>query len=321
MSPPRPPSDHAAAPDVDLRDQVVLVTGATGFIGRHLTRRLRELGARVHATSRRDTGPRLDRALQWHTCDLTDAEAAAALVATVRPDVILHLASRVEGRREHDLVLPMLEANTHAAIALMEAAHVLPACRVVLAGSIEEPRDGDAPVSPYAAAKHATTGYAQLFNSQWDLVVTVLRIAMVYGPDQPDTSKLVPYSIGCFLDGHAPTVGSGTRPIDWVYVDDVVEAFLRAATSHHAAGLVADIGTGEAHTVGEVVTAIAELTGHRDHVDFGQRADRRDESAHIADPSTALDALGWRAEIDLATGLARTVDWYRRHRPLLPATG
>ena len=121
MTPPCPPpsSDHPSDPDVDLRDQVVLVTGATGFIGRHLTRRLRELGAHVHATSRRGIDSQPDRELDWHTCDLTDAEAAAALVARIRPDVILHLASRVEGRREHDLVLPMLEANTRAAITLM----------------------------------------------------------------------------------------------------------------------------------------------------------------------------------------------------------
>lgn len=85
----------------------------------------------------------------------------------------------------------MLDANTRAAVAVMAAAHRPPGCRVVLAGSTEEPRGDEPPASPYAAAKAAATGYARLFHAQWDLAVTVFAHRQVYGPDQADTRKLV----------------------------------------------------------------------------------------------------------------------------------
>lgn len=306
-----PPGPRQTDPD-PLRGRPVLVTGASGFLGRHLARRLLGHGARVHATTRTARAVGLAQSGQlWHECDVSDPEAVSELVQRVRPEVVFHLASRVEGRRDRALALPMLESNTRAAIAIMDAAQRLPGCRVVLAGSVEEPRDGDAPCSPYAAAKAATTSYAQLYAAQWRLPVTVLRIAMVYGPDQPDQTKLVPYSIRCFLEGKVPQLTSGTRPIDWVYIDDVVDAFLAAATSPLASGLVADIGTGQGHSIAEVVTQLGQLTGHRGPLRFGTRVDRAHDVAHLADPRPAAQALGWRPHTGLADGLARTVRWHR----------
>jgi nucleoside-diphosphate-sugar epimerase len=208
----------------------------------------------------------------------------------------------------------MLDANTRAAVAVMTAAHDLPGCRVVLAGSIEEPQGDEPPCSPYAAAKAAATGYARLFHSQWDLPVVVLRIAMVYGPDQPDTGKLVPYVIRCLLDGTAPALSSGTRPVDWVYVDDVCGALLRAATRPGAAGAVVDVGSGQTATVADVVTELADLTGYRGRLGFGDVTDRRNDVAHVADPGPAAQHLGWRASTPLRDGLARTLAWHRSHR-------
>ena len=320
----RPTSRLSSVPPpgpADFRGLPVLVTGASGFIGRHLTRRLETLGAVVHATTRHTIDDRPLPGVDWHTCDLTDPAAVDEVVQRVRPAAVFHLASQVEGRRAPELVLPMMDANTRAAVALMSAVQDVPGCRIVLAGSVEEPRDEEAPCSPYAAAKHAATGYAQLFHSQWGLPVTVLRIAMVYGPDQPDTAKLVPYCIESFLRGDLPAVGSGTREIDWVYVDDVVEAFVRAALSPGAPGLVADIGTGRAHTIAEVVTTIAALTGHDGPVPLGQRADRANDVVHVAEILRARKALGWHSTTPLDVGLAGTVNWHRRRRALLSATG
>jgi len=294
----------------------VLVTGATGFIGRHLMHRLRKEGAEVHALTRPGGSPRPDVAgTTWHRVDLDDREALTSTVHRIAPSVMFHLASRVEGRRDKALALPMLEANTRVAVALMTAALDLPECRVVLAGSIEEPRGEEPPVSPYAAAKGAATGYARLFHAQWELPVTVLRIAMVYGPDQPDDRKLIPYVCQCLADGGAPSLSSGTRPVDWVYIADVCDALYRAATCGDAPGRVLDIGSGQTATVAEVVTELADIAGYRGILGFGDVTDRRDDRAHIADTGPAAQHLDWRAETPLHTGLEWTLAWYRLQRP------
>jgi UDP-glucose 4-epimerase len=215
------------------------------------------------------------------------------------------------GDRDGDLAVSMLDANTRAAVAVMTAAREEPGARVVLAGSIEEPRGDEAPVSPYAAAKAAATGYARLFHAQDDLPVTVLRIAMVYGPDQPDVGKLVPHVCTALARGIAPSVGSGTRGVDWVYVEDVVEALVLAAVRPEAPGHVLDVGSGRAVTIAEVVAELADLAGHRGPLGLGAREDRRDEHVHLADPAPAAEVLGWRARTPLRDGLARTLAWYR----------
>ncbi|GLZ47753.1 NAD-dependent dehydratase [Actinomycetospora sp. NBRC 106375] len=303
--------DLAAPHDATgLRGRRVLVTGATGFLGRHLVRRLLHLEAEIHALTRGD-GPH-DPALPgviWHRGDITDPDELGRVVHDVAPAAVFHLASQVAGARESDLAIPMLEANTRAAVAVMTAAHELGDCRVVLAGSLEEPHGDEPPSSPYAAAKSAATGYARLFHAQWDLPVTVLRIAMVYGPDQPDDGKLVPYVSRCVLDGVTPELSSGTRLVDWVYVDDVVDALVRAATSERA-GHVLDIGSGRTASIADVVTELADLAGYGGPLGFGDRGDRRDDHTLVADPGPAAEQLGWRATTPRRDGLARTLAWH-----------
>ncbi|MHC1559620.1 NAD-dependent epimerase/dehydratase family protein [Actinomycetospora sp. C-140] len=305
------PQADPAAPEPDaLRGRPVLVTGATGFLGRHLVRRLRHLEAEVHALTRGDGEHDPDLpGTSWHRGDVADPDELGRLVRDVAPAAVFHLAGHVAGDRDSDLALSMLEANTRAAVAVMTAAHDLGDCRVVLAGSLEEPRGDEPPSSPYAAAKSAATGYARLFHAQWGLPVTVLRIAMVYGPDQPDDEKLVPYVSRCLLDGAAPELSSGTRLVDWVYVDDVVDALVRAATSERA-GHVLDIGSGRTASIADVVTELADLAGYDGPLGFGDRADRRGDRTLIADPDPAAEQLGWRATTPLRDGLARTLAWH-----------
>lgn len=222
-------ADHhpVASRAASLADRSVLVTGAHGFIGRHLVTHLVSAGAHVHAAVRPGRvrpfrSPAGRPGVTWHEGDLTDTPTTTRIVRNSGAEIVFHLASQVAGHRHPDLVLPMLDNNGRAAVNVMRAAHDLGDCRVVLAGSVEEPHEsGEAPCSPYAAAKLAATSYAMLFREQWGLPVTVLRPAMVHGPDQPDENKLIPYAITTMLDGRAPRLSSGTRPVDWVYIDDV----------------------------------------------------------------------------------------------------
>lgn len=290
-----------------------LVTGGRGFIGRHVLRRLVARGAEVHATSR--TQPRDQAGVRWWCVDLADARATRAVVQEVRPDVVIHLASRAEGARSLSLVVPMLNDNVVSAVNVMAAAADVRDCRVVLAGSLEEHADlepGSGARSPYSASKIAATTYATLFRDLAHLPLVVLRLAMVYGPDDPHTTRVVPHVVDSFLRGVAPALSSGTRRIDWVYVDDVVDALLAAAVEPAALGRVLDIGTGDLTSIRDAVSLIADVTGTRVAPKFGQLPDRAGDRDLVADPEPALRHLGWCARTSLRAGIERTVEWHTR---------
>lgn len=290
----------------------VLVTGATGFIGAHLVRRLGALGARVHAVSRSPrerTGP----GETWHVADVSDPEAIENLLLSTRPAVVFHLASEVAGARDPRLVRPMLESNLAGVVNLLTTVTDMPGTRVVLAGSLEEPRPGDGettPSSPYAVAKWAAGGYARMFHELWDVSVTTLRIGMVYGPGQQDTTKLVPYVTLALLRGEEPRLSSGTRQLDWVYVDDVVDAFLAAGTTPQAAGRGFDIGTGTRTSIRDTVELLSRIVGGSPRPRYGAISDRPLDSARIADITSAAETLGWCPEVGLEKGLRLTAAWY-----------
>ena len=290
-----------------------LVTGATGFIGSHLVSRLTGLGAVVHAVSRR-VREHVDGGQTWHMADLCDAEQVSTVIRAAEPDVVFHLASEVTGAREVRLVRPTLESNLDSAVNLLTAvADEAPAGRLVLAGSVEEPRPEDGATvasSPYAVAKWAVSGYARMFHELWDVPVTTLRIGMVYGPGQRDLRKLIPYVTTALLRGEVPELGSGTRLVDWVYVDDVVDAFLAAASSARAPGREFDIASGTQLSIRDTVELLAKIVGANQQPRFGAIADRPLDRAQVADIGPAGELLGWRPRIALETGLRRTADWY-----------
>jgi UDP-glucose 4-epimerase len=303
-------SPDAFAPE-RLRSRRVLVTGARGFIGRHLARRLVGGGVEVHATTR--AAPPRQAGVRWWNVDLSDPARTGDVVGHVQPDVIVHLAGRAEGTRNLEVVVPMLNDNVLSAINVMTAGAAIPDCRVVLAGSVEEHCDlepGQGARSPYAASKVAATTFATLFRDVSDLPVVVLRLAMVYGPDEPNRQRLVPYVVDSLLDGVAPRLSSGMRRIDWVYVDDVVDALLAGAIEPAALGRVLDIGSGTLASIRDVALTIADVIGSGLLPAFGAIPDRRGDRDLLADPNPARRYLGWTARTDLRTGIERTVAWH-----------
>jgi UDP-glucose 4-epimerase len=287
-----------------------LVTGASGFIGSKLCRRLVERGMEVHATSR---SRRPDDDVRWHQVDLTHHEAVERLVRRVSPQVVYHLASHVTGSSELSEVRATFEGNLASVVTLLAAVAGRGCQRVVMAGSDKELgiRDGE-PGSPYAASKLAASAYGRMFHGVYGLSVVNLRIFMVYGPGQADTTKLVPYTISSLLAGVSPRLSSGTRMFDWIYVEDVVDALLAAAdVTSGDDGESIDVGSGELVSIRQLVDRIAREVGGVVSADFGAVPDRSPEPGFAANLERARACLAWTPTTSLASGVAQTVASYR----------
>ncbi|HVZ90247.1 MAG TPA: NAD(P)-dependent oxidoreductase [Rhizomicrobium sp.] len=294
-------------------DGNILITGGAGFIGKALCQRLGRAGWTVHATSR---SPRSEPGIRWICSALDGPEEARRVVDASRPDAIFHLAGAVGAGAERALVRPAFRSLLASTIDLLDVALDAGCARIVLAGSFTEPRGGaDWPVpgSPYAAAKWAGSGYGRMYHALYGAPVAILRPFMVYGPGQA-ASKIVPSVIGKLLDGEAAPLSSGRARADWVYIDDVAEAFAAAATADGIDGRTIDLGTGELHSVREVAETLCGVVGGAARLALGALPDRPAEVEVAADIGPAQRLLGWRARTPLREGLTATVERMRAAR-------
>ncbi len=292
----------------------VLVTGAGGFIGTRLVQRLAASGVRVHGTTRSQRAP--IAGLTWHVADLGHHQAVDHLIGKLRPQTIFHLASHVVGAREREHVRPTFLANLASTVHLLDAVTRVGGCqRFVQVGSLEEPDPGEpllAPSSPYAAAKASASAYGRMFYQLYGTPVVLARLFMVYGPTQRDLRKLIPYVILQLLRGEEPRLSSGTRPVDWIYVDDVVEGLVRLGTTVGLEGQRVDLGSGRLTTIAGVVEELYRRLAPGAPLPFGSMPDRAHEQVRKAEIQQTARQLGWRPTTSLERGLEKTIAWYRQ---------
>jgi len=318
-----------------MTDDVALVTGGAGFIGSNLVRRLLEDGMRVVAVDDLSTGrldnlaparaPHLTGRLQFDRIDVT-SDDFDRLVARMRPTVIHHLAAQVDVRVSVERPLEDARLNVLGTLAVLEAARRHGVGRVVYAASIagygDPPPDrlpvdetlDTPPVSPYGASKRAAGDYVLAYGAMHDLDGVVLTLANVYGPHQTTAGEggVVATFTGRMLAGSPCTIyGDGEQTRDFVFVDDVVDAFARAMTA--AAGDRLLIGTGTTTSVNELFAMCARETGYTlDPVRAPARTGEVRDS--VVDASRARTRLGWEPWTALAEGVAATVAWARSRR-------
>ena len=292
-----------------------MVTGASGFIGTRLCRSLVDAGAEVHALSRR---PRFGykSPLTWWEGDVADIQLVRTCFRKIQPHTIFHLASHVMGAPSLQHVLPTFRANLQSSVNLLVAAAENGCGRLVLTGSLAEPEPAKGeifPVAPYAASKWASSGYARMFHALYGVPAVLARVFMVYGPAQRDLSKLIPYTILSLLRGKSPVISTGGRLVDWIYVDDVVEAYVALAEAPGIEGRTLEIGSGKLISIREIVGQVAHLVGGGIEPTFGALPDRPMEPVRMADVAQTSQWIGWSPKIQLTDGLSHTIKWYKEH--------
>jgi UDP-glucose 4-epimerase len=305
-----------------------LVTGGAGFIGSNLVDALVARGDDVAVIDNLATGKREN--LQHATAngaelielDVRDAEAVAAAVERVGPEVIFHLAAQIDVRKSVADPAHDSRVNVEGTINVLAAAQASGVRRLINTSTggaiygegqiLPAPEDHPvAPESPYGLSKFCAENYCALFTRLHGLSTVSLRYGNVYGPRQDPLGEAGVIAIFCgkLLDGGRPQIfGDGKQTRDYVYVGDVVDANLRAVDCDVTGAF--NVGRGVATSVLDIVEALAAQS------DNGFEADhlpaRTGEVQHIAlDPSRTKAELGWEAQVGLDQGLARTLDSLR----------
>jgi UDP-glucose 4-epimerase len=303
-----------------------LVTGGAGFIGSNLVDALVARGDAVTVVDDLTTGKRenlqgaLEQGAVLHELDIRDAGALQRMLASVKPDVVFHLAAQVDVRRSVADPVHDAHVNVLGTIAVLQAARQA-GCRRVVNSSTGGGLYGEAsarptpedhairPLAPYGQAKLAAEGYCDLYALLHGLSTVSLRYGNVYGPRQDihGEAGVVAIFCGCLVDGQPPTVfGDGTQTRDWVEVGDIVRANLLAADSSITGAV--NIGTGHETSVLDLLAALSDVDGRGPMPDPVLAPARAGEVKHSClDSSRASRELGWNAEVGLADGLRRTL--------------
>jgi nucleoside-diphosphate-sugar epimerase len=297
----------------------VLVTGATGFIGRQTLQPLLDVGYDVHATSYRSSGQEIP-GVSWHRTDLLDPRAIRELLAAVKPSHLLHFAwYAIPGK------YPTSPENLRWCQATLELAQVF--CqgggkRAVFAGTCfeydshygfcQEELTPSNPSTLYGICKKGTMEVLLGFARQAGLSAAWGRIFYLYGPFEAE-QRLVPSVILSLLAGKTARCSHGRQVRDFMHVADVASAFV-ALLESDVAGVV-NIGSGVPVSIRELVEHSALLIGAKDRVEFGAVAAPPDDPPLLlADTRKLTSVLNWRPRTSLDDGLAQTIAWWRDAR-------
>jgi UDP-glucose 4-epimerase len=310
-----------------------LVTGGAGFIGSTLVDRLLAEGHSVDVIDDLSSGnlanlgeARSDRSneLSIHRIDVRDA-SVVDLIGRRHPEVIFHLAAQADVRVSVARPVFDAEVNILGSLNVLEGARVAGARKVVFASSggtiYGEPAATELPVkeshpqvplSPYGVAKKVVGDYLIAYRSLHDLEFTALALANVYGPRQDPHGEagVVAIFAGLLLDGKPCTIfGDGTQTRDFVYVDDVVDAFVRAADK--GSGLICNIGTSVEVSVNELYAAMAAAAGVNQPALMAPARPGELQRSSL-DPARAGIHLGWKPWTSLSEGVGEVLDYFRR---------
>jgi len=316
-----------------LESKKVLVTGAGGFIGSHLTERLVDLGARVTAflrySSRTDEAmikllpAEKKKEIRIIYGELRQPETVKKAMKGI--DIVFNLAALISIPYSYLHPQEVFETNTLGTVNILTAAREEKTEKVIQTSTSEvygtaqyvpiDERHPKQPQSPYSASKIAADAIALSFYYSFNLPVAIIRPFNTYGPRQSDRA-VIPTLISQALVKEKILMGSTTPTRDFNFVSDTVEGFIRIAESEKSIGEEINIGSGYEISIGDLAEKIISLVGKRAKLVKDKKRARPKKSEVerlLADNSKARKLLGWSPRVNLDTGLRKTIEWIEEH--------
>jgi UDP-N-acetylglucosamine/UDP-N-acetyl-alpha-D-glucosaminouronate 4-epimerase len=310
---------------------IALVTGGAGFIGSHIASALASGGARLRIIDDLSTGYRenleeIKGEVDFIHASLADEKALRKALEGV--ELVFHEAAIPSVPRSIENPRQTHVASVESTFSLLLAARDMKVRRIVYAASSSAYGDQPTlpkvesmlpePLSPYAVAKLVGEHYCQVFTRVYGLETVSLRYFNVFGPRQDPSSQysgVISRFISALFGGKRPVIyGDGEQSRDFTYIDNVVEANLKAAESPRGIGEVINVANGERITLNQLLEELKVLTGKSDVVADYREPRAGDVKHSLADISRARSLLGFEPRVDLRTGLQHTIDWWTKSR-------
>jgi len=311
-----------------LKGSKVLITGSTGFIGANLVRRFLKIGAEVYVftriTSNKWRIKDILKEVNEYCVDLLDYEKLESIILDIEPDIIFHTAIYGGYPFQKDIKM-IIESNFIGTVNLVNACKKVDFELFINTGSSSEygikskPMSEDdilEPINDYAVSKAAATLYCQAVARREKIPVVTLRLFSPYGYYEEPT-RLIPSVVISCLKEKNPEVTSPNSVRDFIFIEDVIDAYMKVIETSGIGGKIFNIGYGEQHSVGEMVNTVVELTGNNVRPEWGSVPKRANEpNVWQADITKAQDILKWQPKHSLEEGLAKTVKWFMENMTL-----
>lgn len=321
---------------MNWRGKRVLVTGAGGFIGSHLTDKLVESGADVRAfiryNSRNDQGmvellpTKVKEEIEVVVGDLRDSETVMGAVKGM--DIVFHLAALIAIPYSYLRPREVVETNILGTLNVLNAVKDYEVEKIIHTSTSEVygtaqyvPIDEKHPLhgqSPYSASKIGADALAESFYRSYNMPIAIIRPFNTFGPGQ-SARAVIPTIISQALTKEQIFLGSLHPTRDYTYVDDLVEAFIKIVESPKSIGEIINVGSNIELSIGEIATRVLNMLGKNKQIVCDSRRLRPEKSEVerlVCDNAKAIKLLGWEPSIDFNEGLSRTVRWLSDHLSL-----
>ncbi len=308
----------------ELKGKRVLITGGSGFIPSHLTRRLVKGGANVTITTKYNSV--IDNARiadVWNDINVIEADLRnfdiLRQLAVLKPEIIFHTAAYNHVGSSFDNFAEAMDSNAKGTANLLEAYEDYERFIYISSSEVYGAQDSvpfvetmtPHPISPYAIGKYAGELYAWMKMDQVGRPIAIVRPFNAYGPYQSQRAVIPEIIVKC-LKGEAIPLTEGRQTREFNYVENLVDGFILAATREAALGQVINIGAGEETSIRDLLHLIHQLTDSTSELQIGALPHRPTEIWRMcADATRARDLLGWEPRVRLAEGLERTIAWHR----------
>lgn len=306
----------------------VLITGGSGFVGSNLTRKLLDQGHSVSLFLRRESNlwriqNILDK-LEIYYIDNPDITKIKKYVNQIKPEKIFHLATYGGYPFQQD-ISSIIQNNIFYSVNLMQSLVNLKGLKMfVNVGSSSEyglknrpmsESDSCVPFTPYGISKNAQTLFAKFFSDQEKLPSITLRLFSVYGPYE-EPGRLITDIMESIIRKQKLKLFSPLPRRDFIFVDDVVNAFIKAAESEGVNGEIINIGSGYESSVRDIINIIKETINEKNNFSWGDNQKQRNfdkNTRWVANITKAKNLLDWKPDTSLKVGLTKTYNWFKKN--------